>query len=68
MNCCDDYGQCKQAHNCPARESRLEEPITTPEQFEDVMYNLVVAVVVFATVALATSALLLAFRWLGEHA
>jgi len=22
-NCCDDYGQCRQGHGCPARETKV---------------------------------------------
>ena len=25
MNCCDDFGQCKQGHGCPARSTALRE-------------------------------------------
>lgn len=24
MNCCDDYGQCKEGHGCPARSTKCE--------------------------------------------
>ena len=25
MNCCDDFGQCKQGHGCPARSTALQD-------------------------------------------
>jgi len=34
MNCCNEYGQCKQGHGCPVRSTPLP-PAQLPVQFAD---------------------------------
>lgn len=42
MNCCNEYGQCKQGHDCPARptplptlaEMLLREPCPAPSEID----------------------------------
>ena len=59
MNCCDEFGQCKQGHGCPARTAPVHiakfKPLKTGEGHEEVDTDSAVAadcpVVSFQTVA-----------------
>jgi hypothetical protein len=52
MNCCDDYGNCTQGRDCPAREAR--QPMTRKDRW--LLGGIIVAdlaLVVFAVVGIA---------------
>ena len=47
MNCCDEYGNCNQGRNCPARATNSKPSLETKS---DVMFHLVSGIVIFAWV------------------
>lgn len=69
MNCCDEYGDCQQGRNCPARTRRVraggpppdELPIqyaddgVEPPDFVGIAIFIVVVSIIFALVAMAWS-------------
>ena len=54
LNCCDEYGNCTQGRNCPARKKMLEEG--KPQE------NPVVVLLILATVLCALALIILFVR------
>ncbi len=46
MNCCDDYGNCRQGRDCPARVNTGHQCSTASV---DVLYGLSIFLIVFTT-------------------
>jgi hypothetical protein len=44
MNCCDEYGNCRQGHDCPVRIARSFEPSTSKRLLRRFSYWLLIAV------------------------
>ena len=43
MNCCDDYGNCRQGRDCPVRVARAAQPSTSKRLFGRFFYWLLTA-------------------------
>jgi hypothetical protein len=58
VNCCDDYGQCKQGPGCPARATPVPAPqpplpvMQRPYTVRDALKDIVATVALCAVVAL----------------
>jgi len=44
MNCCDDYGNCRQGRDCPVRIARSLQPSTSKRLFRRFFYGLFIAI------------------------
>lgn len=44
MNCCDDYGNCRQGRDCPVRIARALQPSTSKRLFRRFFYWLLIAI------------------------
>ena len=43
MNCCDEYGNCRQGRDCPVRIARASEPLFFERFFRRFFYWLLIA-------------------------
>lgn len=43
MNCCDEYGNCRQGRDCPVRIARSSEPLFSKRLFRRFFYWLLIA-------------------------
>ena len=44
MNCCDEYGNCRQGRDCPVRIARSLQPLTSKRLFRRFSYWLLIAI------------------------
>jgi hypothetical protein len=44
MNCCDDYGNCRQGHDCPVRIACALQPSTSKRLLRRFSYWLLIAI------------------------
>ena len=44
MNCCDDYGNCRQGRDCPVRIARASQPFVSKRLFRRFSYWLLIAI------------------------
>ena len=44
MNCCDDYGNCRQGRDCPVRIARALQPSTSKRRLRRFFYGLFIAI------------------------
>jgi hypothetical protein len=61
MNCCDEYGNCTQGHDCPVRIARSLQPSTSKRLLRRFFYWLLIAVLsllwmAFVAIVVATYA------------
>ena len=50
MNCCDEFGNCRQGRDCPIRRQMIEQPPPPPKK--DRVIWIFVAVVFFCLIAI----------------
>jgi len=61
MNCCDDYGQCDQGHDCPARK---KDPLDIkPVSFDQIADLLIVLISVVMTLVLIMVSIIGFYFW-----
>ena len=46
MNCCDEYGNCRQGRDCPVRVARAAQPSVLKHQLKSLAYWLLTAIIV----------------------
>jgi hypothetical protein len=61
MNCCDEYGNCRQGRDCPVRIARPLQPSTSKRLFRRFSYWLMIAILglfwmAFVAIVVATYA------------
>ena len=44
MNCCDDYGNCRQGRDCPVRIACISQPSTSKRLLRRFFYWLLIAI------------------------
>jgi hypothetical protein len=44
MNCCDEYGNCRQGRDCPVRVACTLQPSTSKRLFRRFFYGLLIAI------------------------
>jgi hypothetical protein len=44
MNCCDEYGNCRQGRDCPVRVARAAQPLMPKRLLRGFFYWLLIAV------------------------
>jgi hypothetical protein len=44
MNCCDEYGNCRQGHDCPVRIAHSLQPSTSKRLLRRFFYWLLIAI------------------------
>ncbi len=44
LNCCDEYGNCRQGHDCPVRVARSLQPSTSKRLLRRFFYWLLIAI------------------------
>lgn len=44
MNCCDEYGNCRQGRDCPVRAARALQPSILKRQLKHLAYWMLIAV------------------------
>ena len=44
MNCCDDYGNCRQGRDCPVRIAHASKPLLSKRLFRRFFYGLFIAI------------------------
>jgi hypothetical protein len=44
MNCCDEYGNCRQGRDCPVRIARASQPFVLKRLFRRFFYGLFIAI------------------------
>ena len=44
MNCCDEYGNCRQGRDCPVRIARAAQPLTFKRLLRGFFYWLLIAI------------------------
>ena len=44
MNCCDEYGNCRQGRDCPVRVARAAQPLTSKRLLRRFFYWLLIAI------------------------
>ena len=60
MNCCDEYGNCNQGRDCPARATHSKPSLETKS---DVMFNLINGIMIFAWVGWIAFLVMLAITY-----
>lgn len=45
MNCCDEYGNCRQGRDCPMRIARFKEPSILKRQLNRLAYWMLTAMI-----------------------
>jgi hypothetical protein len=61
MNCCDEYGNCRQGRDCPVRIACASQPFVLKRLFRRFFYWLLIAILgllwmVFVAIVVATYA------------
>ena len=44
MNCCDEYGNCRQGRDCPVRIARAAQPMVLKRSFRRFFYWVLIAI------------------------
>lgn len=44
MNCCDEYGNCRQGRDCPVRVARSSQPFVSKRLLRRFFYGLFIAI------------------------
>jgi hypothetical protein len=44
VNCCDEYGNCRQGHDCPVRIAHASKPLVSKRLLRRFFYRLLIAV------------------------
>ena len=61
MNCCDEYGQCRQGRDCPARADPLD--IKTTQVFEQLGDLLIILIGVVTTLVFLVATVVGIYFW-----
>ena len=61
MNCCDDFGNCRQGRDCPVRADPLD--IKTTQVFEQLGDLLIILIAVVTTLAILAAVAIGIYFW-----